>query len=66
MARINSVLIVLLAISACGVSTGAALGGRPTNEVLAADYGWMTDLQAALKTARETDKPTMVVFRCVP
>ncbi len=66
MAKINSVLVVVLAISTCGVSTADAPGDRQTSKVFAADYGWMTDYRAALKTARETDKPTMVVFRCVP
>ena len=66
MAKINSVLVVVFAVSTCGVSNGDAPVGRRSAKLIAADYGWMTDYQAALKRARETDKPTMVVFRCVP
>ncbi len=32
----------------------------------AAKYGWLSNYQTALKQARKTGKPLMVVFRCVP
>ena len=66
MARMRSVLGVMLAIFICGISTGDVPGDRPNTKVLAADYGWIMDYPAALKAARETDKLIMVVFRCVP
>ena len=30
------------------------------------DFGWLTDYQEALRVARTTSKPLMVVFRCFP
>lgn len=32
----------------------------------AREYGWLTDYQTAKDEARETGKPIMLVFRCVP
>ena len=54
MAKINSVLVVVLATSTCGVSDGDAPGDRQIPKVFAADYGWMTDYRAALETASKT------------
>jgi hypothetical protein len=33
---------------------------------MAAQKGWLTDLDAARALARKTGKPLMVVFRCDP
>ncbi len=32
----------------------------------AAEHGWLFDYDAARQLARKTDRPLMVVFRCVP
>lgn len=32
----------------------------------AREYGWLTDYQTAKDRAKETGKPIMLVFRCVP
>jgi hypothetical protein len=33
---------------------------------VAGEFGWLEDYQQGLMRARETGKPLMVVFRCIP
>lgn len=42
----------------------AQLGVRWQRE--AQQYGWLTDYRAAVDQAKRTNRPLMVVFRCVP
>lgn len=56
--------ILCLAAIALVPSTGLAQKGKVRDE--AARYGWQESLSGALKEAKRTGKPVMVVFRCVP
>ena len=41
----------------------AALAGR---DAVSADEGWLRDLDRAIELGKETRRPLLVVFRCVP
>ena len=48
-------------------TTGLAQSGLDReSRRAAAEHGWHLDYANALKTARDSNKPLMVVFRCVP
>lgn len=38
----------------------------PRNDNAARNHGWLTNYPEALKVARQTGKPIMLVFRCIP
>lgn len=53
-------LIVLAAVQ----SANAQFGVRWQRE--AREFGWLTDYETAKQQAKESGKPIMLVFRCVP
>ena len=55
-------LLTLLSVS----STCAQRRANPAQDRAAIDNGWYFDYQAAQAVARRTNKPLMIVFRCVP
>ncbi len=57
-----------LLAAAVGITLAAAgpsLAQSPASKV-AAQKGWLNDLNAAKARAQQTGKPLMVVFRCDP
>lgn len=54
---------VLMAISAALI-TSAVSAQRVDRQ--AAQFGWQSNYQQARESARKSDKPLMVVFRCEP
>jgi hypothetical protein len=64
----KNVLIGLLASTIAALSAGPASAqrGRGLSQFEAASHGWLFDYRKAKDLARQTDKPLMVVFRCVP
>jgi hypothetical protein len=64
----RKVLIGLIALAVAELSSGsvAAQRGRGLSEQAAAREGWLSDYRKAKEVARQTAKPLMVVFRCVP
>ncbi|HEV3204862.1 MAG TPA: hypothetical protein VGY77_10785 [Gemmataceae bacterium] len=62
------VLIGLIALAVAALTSGpvAAQRGRGLSEQAAAREGWLSDYRKAKEVARQTGKPLMVVFRCVP
>lgn len=62
---------VLLSVAACSaLLTSAPLPAQERVELEdrphAIKHGWTFDYDEALATARKTNRPLMVVFRCVP
>lgn len=55
-------LLVLLAAP----TAKAQVRANPAQDRAAVDNGWQFDYQAAKSLAQRTNKPMMVVFRCVP
>lgn len=56
--------MLVVALSAADVM---AQDGRVSDDrTEAAEHGWLFDYDAARQLARKTDRPLMVVFRCVP
>lgn len=62
------VCLVAVALSVLSSANTAKAQGRanPAQNRAAVDNGWQFDYQAAKAVARRTNKPMMVVFRCVP
>jgi hypothetical protein len=62
------VCLAVVALSMFLSATTATAQGRanPAQDRAAVDNGWQFDYQAAKSLARRTNKPLMVVFRCVP
>jgi hypothetical protein len=62
------VSLAVVALSVLLSATHATAQGRtnPAQDRAAVDNGWQFDYQAAQSLARRTNKPLMVVFRCVP
>jgi hypothetical protein len=61
----------LLRLTVLAVALQAAVvcaqGGRFSDDrAEAAEHGWLFDYDAARQLARKTNRPLMVVFRCVP
>ncbi len=61
---------VVAALALTGIALGAGpvaaqRGGRG-GEQAAFRYGWVSSLGTGMQTARRTNKPLMVVIRCVP
>jgi len=55
-----------LAVTALFVGCASAQRGRGTSPQEAARHGWLSDYREAKDRARQTGKPIMLVFRCVP
>jgi hypothetical protein len=68
MLREPIVCLAVVALSVLSSSTTAKAQGRanPAQDRAAVDNGWQFDYQSAKSLARRTNKPLMVVFRCVP
>jgi hypothetical protein len=62
--RTLSVGLIALALTALSTSPALAQKGRVRDD--AARYGWTDDLPAAMKEAKRTGKPVVVVLRCIP
>lgn len=63
--RTLTVGLIALALGAMSASPAfAQKGGRVRDD--AAKYGWSDDLPAAMKEAKRTGKPVVVVLRCIP
>ena len=56
----------LIALLFAGLSVTPALAQRGRVRDDAARYGWSDDLPAAMKEAKRTGKPVVVVLRCIP
>ena len=54
-----------LASLAAALLLPAAVSAQP-NRADAARFGWLTNYAAALKEAKRTGKPILLVFRCEP
>jgi hypothetical protein len=62
--RTLSVGLIALTLGAMSASPAFAQKGRGRDD--AARYGWSDDLPAAMKEAKRTGKPVVVVLRCIP
>jgi hypothetical protein len=64
----KSSLAAALALTGIALGAGPALAqrGMRGGEQAAARNGWVFSLSAGMHTAKRTDKPLMVVLRCVP
>ena len=62
--RTLTVGFIALLLGGLSVSPAFAQRGRVRDD--AARYGWTDDLPAALKEAKRTGKPVVVVLRCIP
>jgi hypothetical protein len=62
----NSVIAVLALAGVVGLVPSALAQRGRRSEDPAARYGWLFGLDTAFQQARRTDKPLMVVLRCVP
>lgn len=58
--------VVLLSLLFSVTTANAQGRANPAQDRAAVDNGWQFDYQAAKSLARRTNKPLMVVFRCVP
>jgi hypothetical protein len=60
--------LAVVALSVLMSATTATAQGRAdlAQDRAAVDNGWQFDYQEAKSLARRTNKPLMVVFRCVP
>ena len=59
--------VVALALIACTVdSAEAQRRGNRGGDNAAAAHGWVFDYEAGLDAARRSNRPMMLVFRCVP
>jgi hypothetical protein len=58
----------MIVIGAAGLMAGPApaQGRRGMSPQGAARQGWLSDYRRAKDLARQTGKPLMLVFRCVP
>ena len=60
-----SVGIVVVCLVTCCVAVDAQWFNSDEHQE-AREMGWMFDYDEAKATARKTNRPMMVVFRCVP
>ena len=58
--------IVTVAALMTASLTTATFADGPTLSLKATEYGWTSDYDQALVNAKKTNRPLMVVFRCVP
>ena len=64
----NRILLAIVCLTVA-VHSRAALAQMSRNaedRVEAAKFGWVFDYKKGREVARKTDRPMMVVFRCVP
>ncbi len=66
MTKIVLGLISLLVAPLVGTSAFAQNGRNDDDRAEAIKYGWAFDYTKAIREARATNRPLMVVFRCVP
>lgn len=57
-------VLILAALGLAGRPVLAQRGGLSDRE--AARHGWLADYRQARELARQTGKPIMLVYRCVP
>ncbi len=64
----RTILVGSLALAVTGIFVGCveAQRGRGTSPQEAARHGWLNDYREAKDRARQTGKPIMLVFRCIP
>lgn len=56
--------LIALALSGLDAAPVSAQKGKFRDD--AVRYGWTEDLPAAMKEAKRTGKPVVVVLRCIP
>jgi len=64
MTRVLLPLMAMTLAVLCSLQVTAQQGRRSNQS--AASFGWSSNYQESLATARRTDKPLMIVFRCIP
>jgi hypothetical protein len=63
----SRIALVRPALLAAFIFGGLALASaQPPGRPNAAQHGWLSNYRQGLEQARETGKPLMLVFRCVP
>lgn len=64
----KGVLLGLLVAAVVGLTAGPAFAqrGRGASPFDAVRNGWLSDYRQAKEQARQSGKPMMLVFRCVP
>jgi len=55
-----------LGLMVCMTFCGELLAQGPRDENAAKKFGWLSNYQEGLATAKKTGKPIMLVFRCIP
>jgi hypothetical protein len=62
----RSLTVGLIALALWGLDAApvSAQKGKVRDE--AVRYGWTEDLSAAMKEAKRTGKPVIVILRCIP
>ena len=61
--RVGHSALVILGMFAW---TSAPCGAQPARELEVLRNGWLSSLEEGRAQAKETGKPLIVVFRCVP
>lgn len=56
----------LIAFALCGQYPASVSAQKGKFRDGAEWYGWTEDLPAAMKEAKRTDKPVVVILRCIP
>ena len=62
--RTLTVALIALLLGGLSASPAFAQKGRVRDD--AEKYGWTDDLPAAMKEAKRTNKPVVVILRCIP
>ncbi len=62
--RSLTVGLIALALSGLYPATASAQKGKFRDD--AERFGWTEDLPAAMKEAKRTGKPVIVILRCIP
>lgn len=62
----RSLTFGLLALALCGQYPASVSAQKGKFRDDAERYGWTEDLPAALKEAKRTNKPVVVILRCIP
>ena len=62
--RLLTVGLIALALSGLSPASVSAQKGKFRDD--AERYGWTEDLPAAMKEAKRTGKPVIVILRCIP
>jgi hypothetical protein len=66
MTVMRSLTVGLIALAICGLDAAPASAQKGKFRDDAERYGWTEDLPAALKEAKRTNKPVIVILRCIP